>query len=94
MAAPVRGQAFGGVGGRTASSCPTHGHRRPDRTGRVASLELTPANATHWSRASIAAESGLSRSTAGRLWKAFGLKPHQVDPFELLDDPQFIDKVS
>jgi hypothetical protein len=29
----------------------------------------------------MAAESGLSKSTVGRIWKAFGLKPHQVDTF-------------
>ncbi|MBB5955006.1 transposase [Saccharothrix tamanrassetensis] len=59
----------------------------------VATLERTPSDATHWSRASIAAESGLSRSTVGRIWKAFNLKPHQVDTFKLSNDPQFVDKV-
>jgi transposase len=59
----------------------------------VATLERQPKNATHWSRASMAAETGLSRSTVGRVWKAFGLKPHQVETFKLSPDPQFIDKV-
>jgi hypothetical protein len=41
----------------------------------------------------MASESGLSKSTVGRIWRTFGLKPHRVDTFELSNDPQFIDKV-
>src|ERR671919_126468 len=59
----------------------------------VATLERTPKDATHWSRASMAAEAGLSRSTVGRIWRAFGLKPHLVDTFKLSSDPLFIEKV-
>ena len=59
----------------------------------AATLERQPRDATHWSRTSMAAETGLSKSTVGRIWKAFGLKPHQVDTFKISNDPQFIDKV-
>jgi transposase len=59
----------------------------------VATLERAPKDATHWSRTSMASETGLSKSTVGRIWKAFGLKPHQIDTFKLSNDPQFVDKV-
>ena len=59
----------------------------------VATLEQTPVNATHWSRTSMAQRSGLSRSTIGRIWRDFGLKPHRVDTFTLSKDPLFVEKV-
>ena len=59
----------------------------------IATLERTPKDATHWSRASMAAETGLSRSTVGRIWRAFSLKPHLVETFKLSTDPLFIAKV-
>jgi transposase len=59
----------------------------------VATLEQKPRNATHWSRASMAKRSGLSKSTIGRIWRDFGLKPHQADTFKLSSDPLFVEKV-
>ena len=60
----------------------------------VATLESTPRNATHWTRAKMAERSGLSKSTIGRIWKAFNLKPHREDGFTLSNDPLFVEKVT
>jgi transposase len=54
----------------------------------------TPANATHWSRASMAAAMGISPSSVGRIWAEAGLKPHLVKRFKISNDPQFEEKVT
>ncbi len=59
----------------------------------VATLEGTPGKDTHWSRASMARRTGLSKSTIGRIWRKFDLKPHLQDSFKLSTDPFFVDKV-
>jgi transposase len=56
-------------------------------------LEATPAGATHWSRRSMARASGLSATTVGRVWRAFGLRPHRSETFKLSSDPEFVEKV-
>src|SRR5947209_1578861 len=59
----------------------------------VDTLESAPENATHWSRRKMAERSGLSRSTIGRIWQAFGLQPHRTETFKLSNDPLFVEKV-
>jgi hypothetical protein len=41
----------------------------------------------------MAARTGLSKSTIGRIWKKFGLKPHLQESFKLSTDPFFVEKV-
>lgn len=59
----------------------------------TATLEELPKGATHWSRASMARRSGISRSSVGRIWGKFDLKPHLADGFKLSTDPLFVEKV-
>ena len=56
-------------------------------------LRTTPADATHWSIRSMAAETGFSHTTIRRMWSAFGLQPHRSQTFKLSSDPLFVDKV-
>jgi transposase len=41
----------------------------------------------------MAQRSGLSKSTIGRIWRKFDLKPHLADGFKLSTDPLFVEKV-
>ncbi|OQM70696.1 endonuclease DDE [Bifidobacterium longum subsp. infantis] len=59
----------------------------------AATLEETPRDATHWSRRLMAERIGISRSSAGRIWRAFNLKPHPEDGFKPSNDPLFADRV-
>jgi transposase len=56
-------------------------------------LEARPAAATHWSTRSLARDLGLSQAAVGRIWRAFGLKPHRRTSFKLSTDPFFVEKV-
>ena len=56
-------------------------------------LESTPRGQTHWSTRAMAKEAGLSQRSIVRIWRAFGLKPHQTETFKLSPDPFFVEKV-
>jgi transposase len=53
----------------------------------------TPPGQTHWSRTSMARETGVSEATIGRIWRAHGLKPHLFRTFKISNDPRFAEKL-
>jgi transposase len=55
--------------------------------------EAPPDELTHWTAPALAAASGLSVSSVQRIWRAHGLRPHQVRSFKLSTDPRFAAKV-
>jgi transposase len=55
--------------------------------------EEKPKAATHWSTRDMAKAVGLSQTAIGRVWRAFGLKPHLQETFKLSTDPYFVEKV-
>lgn len=52
-----------------------------------------PANATHWSTRTMAAEMGVSEATVRRIWHAHGLKPHLIESFKVSNDKHFAEKL-
>ena len=52
-----------------------------------------PANLTHWSTRTMAAEMGVSEATVRRVWHAHGLKPHLVESFKISKDKRFAEKL-
>jgi hypothetical protein len=59
----------------------------------AATLGARPERAARWSRASMAAHSGLSASTVGRIWRRFELRPHVQDGLRQAADPRFAARV-
>lgn len=56
-------------------------------------LHSTPPAATHWSVRSVAAHTGISKSTVARYFALFGLQPHRTKSFKLSTDPFFVEKL-
>ena len=75
------------------------GGRKPTRRQAVArrilkrTTQTAPANATHWSVRTLAAELKVSPSMVHRVWRANQLKPHLTRTFKLSNDPRFVEKV-
>lgn len=57
-------------------------------------LHTKPANgSTHWSVRTVAAETGISKTSVQRYFQLFGLQPHRTESFKLSNDPFFIEKL-
>lgn len=57
-------------------------------------LHTKPADgSTHWSVRSVAAETGISKTSVARYFQLFGLQPHRSEGFKLSNDPFFIEKL-
>lgn len=75
------------------------GGRKPTKRSKMESLIIRkttqdrPANATHWSTRTLAANLGVSQAMVHRVWKANGLKPHLVKTFKVSSDPHFEEKL-
>ena len=86
-------EGVAGLGDEPRPGAPREiGDEKIERVVRL-TLEKTPQGATHWSSRMLAAKTGLSQSTISRIWRAFGLKPHRAEGFQLSRDPLLIDKV-
>jgi transposase len=59
----------------------------------IDTLETAPKDATHWSTRSMAERHGISRQTVSKIWRAFGLKPWEIDEFKISPDPQLVEKI-
>ena len=59
----------------------------------VMTLETMPKGASRWSTREMAKKANISKDTVARIWRAFGLKPHRSETFQLSTDPDFVEKV-
>ena len=66
-----------------------------DDVARMLRTVLTthPKDATHWSVRTVAAKTGLSKSSVQRYLHLFGVQPHRTTGFTLSTDPFFVEKV-
>src|ERR1700687_1338477 len=86
-------EGLAGLGDEMRPGAPRQiGDDRVERAVRL-TLEEVPKGATHWSSRALAARTGLSQSTVSGIWRAFGLRPHRSETFQLSNDPLLVDKV-
>jgi transposase len=75
-------------GGRPPKACEAMAAKIVEWT-----TQKKPANATHWSTRTLAAELGTNHALVNRVWRANGLKPHLVESFKLSNDRHFVEKL-
>lgn len=75
-------------GGRAATKRRSLAQRIIHKTTRE-----KPANATHWTTRTLAAELKIDHTMVHRVWKDAGLKPHRTRTFKLSNDPEFVEKL-
>lgn len=57
-------------------------------------LQIKPSDgSTHWSARSLAAETGISKSTVHRWLKIFAIQSHRQKNFKISTDPFFVEKI-
>ena len=68
---------------------------RQEKIDQIVDLTLNyrPEGETHWSCWTMAAATGVSKSTVQQAPSARGLKPHRVETFKLSNDPKFEEKL-
>ncbi len=49
--------------------------------------------ATHWSTRLMAEATGVNHHAIGRIWRKYGLRPHQIKRFKLSRDPRLVEKI-
>jgi transposase len=49
--------------------------------------------ATHWSTRLMAKATGINHHAIGRIWRKYGLKPHQIERFKQSRDPRLVEKI-
>ena len=70
----------------------THDDEEVARLLRI-TLRTRPKEATHWSVRTVAAKTGISKSTVQRYFRLFGVQPHRTRHFKLSTNPFFVEKV-
>jgi len=81
-----------------------HDELRPGRPRRYSDEEIANVinkvlqtkpedGSTHWSTRTVAAETGVSKSTVQRWLQIFSIQPHRQETFKISTDPFFVDKV-